>query len=190
MSDETLLKTNIESGTSESLYPTMVESPDLRWSFIRKVYSIVAIQLLFTAGVGAAVVSYHPFVTFMTTTILGIACYVFIILSTCITLWPLYYYSQRHPVNYVLLGIFTLGFSFAVGMSCAFTSVRVVLIAFILTSVVVVSESHIIHILGGKKSYEFWAFFLCGLIVVLIVAPFIQVQTFLLCLSLEISYPH
>ena len=37
-------------------------------------------------------------------------------------LCPLYYYHQRHPVNYLLLGIFTLSLAFAVGLTCAFTS--------------------------------------------------------------------
>lgn len=37
-------------------------------------------------------------------------------------LCPLYIYRERHPVNLLLLGLFTLSISFAVGMSCAFTS--------------------------------------------------------------------
>lgn len=35
---------------------------------------------------------------------------------------PLYYYHQKHPVNYLLLGIFTVSLAFAVGLTCAFTS--------------------------------------------------------------------
>lgn len=35
---------------------------------------------------------------------------------------PLYYYHQKHPVNYLLLGIFTVALAFAVGLTCAFTS--------------------------------------------------------------------
>ncbi|KAI3736067.1 hypothetical protein L6452_15599 [Arctium lappa] len=46
----------------------MLESPELRWSFIRKVYSIVVVQLLLTVVNGVFVVSYHPIVTFLTTT--------------------------------------------------------------------------------------------------------------------------
>lgn len=37
-------------------------------------------------------------------------------------LCPLYYYHQKHPVNYLLLGIFTLALAFAVGLTCAFTN--------------------------------------------------------------------
>ena len=37
-------------------------------------------------------------------------------------LCPLYFYRQKHPVNLLLLGVFTVAISFAVGMTCAFTS--------------------------------------------------------------------
>jgi hypothetical protein len=37
-------------------------------------------------------------------------------------LFPLHYYHQKHPVNLILLAIFTVSISFAVGMTCAFTS--------------------------------------------------------------------
>jgi hypothetical protein len=33
----------------------------------------------------------------------------------------MYYYHQKHPVNYFLLGIFTISLAFAVGLTCAFT---------------------------------------------------------------------
>ncbi|XP_076929293.1 protein LIFEGUARD 2-like [Bidens hawaiensis] len=172
MSDQSLLKTDIESGSSDPPIPEY--SPEHRWSFIRKVYSIVAMQLLFTAAVGAAVVSCQPLVTFMTTTTAGYACYALIILSPLITICPLYCYAERHPVNYVLLGIFTFGISFGVGMACAFTSARVVLEAIILTSAVVVSLL-LFTFWAARKGYEFWVFFLCGVVTVLIVAPIIQI---------------
>jgi protein lifeguard len=37
-------------------------------------------------------------------------------------LCPLHYYHQKHPINLLLLGLFTVAISFAVGMTCAFTS--------------------------------------------------------------------
>ncbi|KAI3806017.1 hypothetical protein L1987_21907 [Smallanthus sonchifolius] len=115
-------KTDLETGPNRTLYPMMLESLELRWSFIRKIYSIVAIQLLLTVAVGAIVVSYHPIVTFLTTTSGGLACYILLIITPFIILCPLCYYHQRHPVNYVLLGIFTVSLAFAIGLTCAFTS--------------------------------------------------------------------
>ncbi|KAM0046816.1 hypothetical protein Hdeb2414_s0009g00321011 [Helianthus debilis subsp. tardiflorus] len=38
------MKSDLESGTTGTLYPTMTESPQLQWLFIRKVYSIIAIR--------------------------------------------------------------------------------------------------------------------------------------------------
>lgn len=33
---------------------------------------------------------------------------------------PLYAYAKRHPINFVLLGLFTIAIAFGVGMTCAF----------------------------------------------------------------------
>jgi hypothetical protein len=32
-------------GVSTTLYPAITESPDLRWTFVRKIYVILAVQL-------------------------------------------------------------------------------------------------------------------------------------------------
>ncbi|KAL7587523.1 protein LIFEGUARD 2 [Lactuca sativa] len=169
-------ETDVESGSSEPLYPTMVESPDLRWSFIRKIYTIVAIQLLLTAVVGAIVVSYHPIVIFLTTTRGGFACYILIIITPFIILCPLSCYYQRHPVNYVLLGIFTIALAFGIGLSCAFTSGKVILEAVILTAVVVVSLTLFTFWAAKRGSdFNFLGPFLFGALMVLIVFSIIQI---------------
>lgn len=153
----TFRKYDIESGTSQPLYPMMLESPELRWSFIRKIYSIVAIQLLLTVAVGAAAVYVRPVTTFFLTTSAGSALYILLIITPFIgtyvvfpnfkfkfsgfcceyvcdrrfpslilyfflALCPLSYYYQHHPVNYILLGVFTVSLAFAIGLSCAFTN--------------------------------------------------------------------
>ncbi|PNX66133.1 bi1-like protein [Trifolium pratense] len=115
-------KTDLESGGARPLYPMMLESPELRWSFIRKVYVIIAIQLLATIAVGAVVVTVRPISVFFATTGAGLALYIVLIFVPFITLCPLYSYYQKHPVNYILLAIFTLSLSFVIGLSCAFTS--------------------------------------------------------------------
>ncbi|KAI3678886.1 hypothetical protein L6452_38190 [Arctium lappa] len=175
MSQQPVVKTDVESGTSRSLYPMMLESPELRWSFIRKVYSIVAVQLLLTVAVAAFVVSYHPIVTFLTTTRGGLACYILLIIIPFITLCPLYYYHQRHPINYFLLAIFTVTLAFAIGLSCAFTSGKVILEAIILTAVVVVSLT-VFTFWAAKRGYDFNFLgpFLFGALMVLLVFSLIQ----------------
>ena len=143
-------KSDVEAG-ARPLYPMMLESPELRWAFIRKIYSIVTIQLLATVAVGATVVSVRPIANFFVSSWTGLALYIVLIITpfiginffqncfvfkffwnnflcfwlffVCVAvLCPLFYYHQKHPVNYLLLGIFTISLAFAVGLTCAFTS--------------------------------------------------------------------
>jgi len=80
-------KTDLESG-ARPLYPMMLESPELRWSFIRKVYSIIAIQLLVTIVIGAVVVSVRPIGVFFATTGAGLALYIVLIFVPFISASP------------------------------------------------------------------------------------------------------
>ncbi|ONK55334.1 uncharacterized protein A4U43_UnF4840 [Asparagus officinalis] len=138
---------DVETGGARPLYPAMLESPELRWAFIRKIYSILTMQMLLTVAVASIVVFVHPVHNFFATTSAGLGLYIFLIILPFIVLCPLYYYYRSHPVNLVLLGIFTLCISFAVGMTCAFTSGKVILESAILTCVVVISLT----------LYTFWA---------------------------------
>ena len=72
-------KNDVEAGSQ--LYPVMLEDSQRRWGFIRKVYSIIAIQLLATIIVGAVVVSYHPIAHFFTSSGGGLACYIILIIT-------------------------------------------------------------------------------------------------------------
>ncbi|KAJ7972754.1 Bi1-like protein [Quillaja saponaria] len=153
----------------------MLESPELRWSFIRKVYYIIAIQLLATIAVGAVVVSVHPISTFFVTTSGGLALYIILIITPFITLCPLYYYYQKHPVNYLLLGIFTISLAFAIGLTCAFTSGKVILEAAILTAVVVLSLTFYTFWAARRgQDFNFLGPFLFGAVMVLMVFAMIQ----------------
>ncbi|KAJ6769019.1 BAX INHIBITOR-RELATED [Salix koriyanagi] len=139
---------DIEAGIgNHQLYPMMQEPPQLRWAFIRKVYVILAMQLLLTVGVAATVVFVRPIPQFILHTTPGLAIYIVFLTLTLILLWPLHVYSKRHPWNYFFMALFTICIAFAVGLSCALTKGRIVLEAAILTSVVVV----------GLTLYTFWA---------------------------------
>ncbi|KAJ4812903.1 Bax inhibitor-1 family protein [Rhynchospora pubera] len=140
-------ETDIESGQPGALYPGMVESPELRWAFIRKIYAILTVQLALTAAVAALVVTVRPISHFFVSSNGGFALYIVLLILPFLILCPLYYYHQKHPVNFILLGLFTVTISFAVGMSCAFTSGKIILEAAILTTAVVV----------GLTLYTFWA---------------------------------
>ncbi|XP_050364727.1 protein LIFEGUARD 4-like [Argentina anserina] len=168
-------KDDVESG-ARPLYPMMLESPELRWSFIRKIYSIIAVQLLATIAVAAVVVSYHPIAHFFVSTGAGLALYIVLIITPFIVLCPLYYYYQRHPVNFILLGIFTISLAFTVGLTCAFTSGKVILEAAILTAVVVIALTlYTFWAARRGQDFNFLGPFLSGALLVLIVFGLIQI---------------
>ncbi|XP_015892042.2 protein LIFEGUARD 2 [Ziziphus jujuba] len=168
-------KSDVESG-ARPLYPMMLESPELRWAFIRKIYSILSLQLLATIAVATTVVSVRPIAHFFSTTTTGLALYIVLIITPFIILCPLYYYHQRHPVNYFLLGIFTITLAFAIGLTCAYTSGKVILEAVILTAVVVVSLT-LYTFWAAKRGHDFNFLgpFLFGAVLVLIVFSMIQI---------------
>ncbi|XP_051118647.1 protein LIFEGUARD 2-like [Andrographis paniculata] len=139
-------KDDVESG-GRLLYPAMQERPELRWAFIRKIYSIVTIQLLLSIAIAAIVVTVHPVRDFFATSGAGLAIYIVLLITPFVALCPLYYYYQKHPLNYFLLGLFTVSLSFAIGLTCAYTSGKVILESAILTAVVVLSLT----------LYTFWA---------------------------------
>lgn len=74
-------------GADGGMYPYMMESPQLRWAFIRKVYAIVCLQLLLTVAVAAAVNLVGPIADFFLSRTIGaiaatIAVIIFPILGT------------------------------------------------------------------------------------------------------------
>ncbi|EEF45423.1 Transmembrane BAX inhibitor motif-containing protein, putative [Ricinus communis] len=136
---------DLEAGNGETLYPGLgVGENQLRWGLIRKVYGILSAQLLLTTIVSAATVLYTPFNTLLGDSpgLLLLLCIVPFVL-----LWPLHVYHQKHPVNLIVLGLFTVSLSLLVGVSCAQTDGKIVLEALILTSAVVCSLT----------AYTFWA---------------------------------
>ncbi|OVA05395.1 Bax inhibitor 1-related [Macleaya cordata] len=170
------LKTgDIESG-SRPLYPMMLESPELRWAFIRKIYTILSLQLLLTIAIASIVVFVHPVAEFFVSTGAGLALYIVIIIMPFIALCPLSYYYQRHPVNLLLLTVFTASLAMAVGLTCAFTKGKVILESVILTAVVVISLT-LYTFWAARRGYDFNFLgpFLFGAIMVLMVFAIIQI---------------
>ncbi|XP_028759885.1 BI1-like protein [Neltuma alba] len=134
---------DLESG--EVLYPGLSPAENqLRWGFIRKVYGILSFQLLLTTVVSFVTVFYTP-VNDLLRGNSGLL--LFVIFLPFIFLLPLLKYQQKHPHNYILLGLFTVSISLTVGITCANTSGKIVLEALILTSAVVFSLT----------GYTFWA---------------------------------
>ncbi|KAK2447714.1 BI1-like protein [Trifolium repens] len=126
---------DIESG--ETLYPGLsLGENQLRWGFIRKVYGILSAQILLTTIVSVITVFYAPLNLLLRG---NSPLLLFLVFLPFIFLIPLLRYQQKHPHNYILLGLFTLSISFTVGVTCANTDGKIVLEALILTSAVVSS---------------------------------------------------
>lgn len=135
-------------GGSTPLYPGIsLEDNTFRWAFIRKIYTILSLQLILTIAIGSIVVFVRPVAVFFVSSTAGLALYIVLVILPFILLCPLYYYSQKHPVNLVLLALFTVTIGFAVGLTCSFTGGKVILESVILTALVVVSLT----------AYTFWA---------------------------------
>ncbi|ONM10241.1 Bax inhibitor-1 family protein [Zea mays] len=182
---------DLEAGGSSLLYPGMTESPELRWAFVRKIYVILAVQLAMTAAVSAFVVKVPAVSNFFVSSNAGVALYIFLIILPFLVLCPLRYYHQKHPVNLLLLGLFTVAISFAVGMTCAFTSGvsisvicssnketfgKIILEAAILTAVVVISlTAYTFWAAKRGHDFNFLGPFLFAAIMVLMVFSLIQI---------------
>ncbi|CAI9771020.1 unnamed protein product [Fraxinus pennsylvanica] len=140
------MKNNIDIEAGDGLlYPGIGYGENqLRWGFIRKVYGILAAQILLTTVVSAVTVLYAPINDLLrgNSWIL-----LFLLFTPFILLWPLHIYQQKHPLNFVFLGLFTASLSLTVGVTCANTEGRIVLEALILTSAVV----------AALTGYTFWA---------------------------------
>ncbi|CAD6226567.1 unnamed protein product [Miscanthus lutarioriparius] len=91
-------------------------------------------------------------------------------------LCPLYFYHEKHPVNLILLGLFTVAISFSVGLTCAFTSGKVILESAILTTVVVLSlTAYTFWAVNRGKDFSFLGPFLFASLIVLLVFALIQI---------------
>ncbi|KAJ4779397.1 Bax inhibitor-1 family protein [Rhynchospora pubera] len=138
------VEVDLEAGESSLLYPGISRGEnELRWGFVRKVYGILCAQLLLTTAVAATVVFSPGLNSFL----LNSPATLGIVLLPLILMCPLYIYQQRHPLNFVFLGLFTVFMSLSMGVVCANTDGKIVLEALVLTSVVV----------SSLTGYAFWA---------------------------------
>ncbi|KAD7117866.1 hypothetical protein E3N88_05134 [Mikania micrantha] len=157
---------DIEAGKH---YPNQMEDPQLRWGFIRKVYSILTLQLLLTVII-ATIVVVTPRINQFFRTQTGLIVYLIIAICTIIIALLMSLFMNRHPLNMIMLGLFTVAFSVMVGVSCVFSKGKIILEASILTTVIVVSLT-LFTFWAAKKGYDFnflGPFLFCALILILL----------------------
>ncbi|XP_042409941.1 protein LIFEGUARD 2-like [Zingiber officinale] len=141
---------DLEVGRLRTLSSNMTKSPELRYVFIKKVYFILTLQLALTVAVAIMVILVKLVSHIFVSSGAGLArlgVYICLSILPLIFLCPLCYIYQERHFNFLLLGLFTVSTSFAVGMTRASTNGKVILEAAILTAVVVLSLT----------LYTFWA---------------------------------
>ncbi|KAL3828761.1 hypothetical protein ACJIZ3_017563 [Penstemon smallii] len=144
---------DIETGNNGKLYPGMMENPQMRWGFIRKVYSILCVQLLLTFGVAIAMFLIHPVREFMHTNN-GLYAMIALILLTFILCILMHVFSKRHPWNYLLLFLFTIAMALMIGAVCTQRKGHSVLLAAGLTLLVTVGLT-LFTFFAAKRGYDF-----------------------------------
>ncbi|KAJ9537687.1 hypothetical protein OSB04_030420 [Centaurea solstitialis] len=161
---------DIEEGV---LYPGISHGENqLRWGFIRKVYGILAAQMVLTTAVSFLTVLYAPINDLLRG---NSGLLLFFVFLPFILLWPLHVYQQKHPLNFVFLGLFTASLSLTVGVSCANTDGKIVLEALILTSAVVSSLTAYTFWASKKgKDFSFLGPILFTSLIILLVTTFMQ----------------
>ncbi|XP_030456697.1 protein LIFEGUARD 4-like [Syzygium oleosum] len=171
---------DVESGppapAGDASCPGMLESPQLRWAFVRKVYAILLSQLLLTAGVAAAVALVKPVSRFIAETWPGSMVVLVLVVLVFILMRALSSHHKRYPVNFVLLGLYTVTLAFMVGLACAFMEEKIILESAILTSVAIVALTcYTFWAVKRGRDFSFLAPFLFASLLVLLVFTLIQI---------------
>ncbi|KAK7129940.1 hypothetical protein R3I93_019552 [Phoxinus phoxinus] len=108
-------------------------SVHIRMDFLRKVYTILSLQIIITTGVSALFMLCNPIKTFVHE---SPALVLISAIGSLILLLALAVYRHQHPVNLYLLFGFTLLESLSVATAVSFYEYTIVLQAFVLTSAV------------------------------------------------------
>lgn len=144
----------------------------VRLGFLRKVYGILSVQLAFTTLVGMIVMSW----TGLQETIHNNSWIVILnLVLTLVIMLALMAKRTDFPTNYYLLGAFTFFESISVGLVASFHSTWVVIQAFFLTTLIVISLT--LYTLQSKRDFSAMGAFLSTSLLLLIFGGLIQLFT-------------
>ncbi|XP_077249763.1 protein LIFEGUARD 2-like isoform X1 [Tasmannia lanceolata] len=129
---------------------------ELVWDFIGRVYRIVIFQLLRTVAVYLVLINVHPPIKDLCiiSSLAGLAVYTSILVSSSIVMILVRIFHHRHPINFLLLVLFTLLLSLSVGFSSPFASGRVILESVIRITVLAVILT-LCTFWGTRKGHDF-----------------------------------
>jgi len=141
----------------------------VRNAFVRKVYSILSIQLLATLAVGFAMVKSTTLRTWVSENEWSLWVSMF---GTFGVLIALYWKSRSYPTNYILLGSFTLFESYLIGATVTIFDVGLVLQALLITLGIFVGLS--VFTLQSKYDFSGMGPYLVGILWLFLIVGFIQ----------------
>ncbi|KAK2452565.1 hypothetical protein P8452_00290 [Trifolium repens] len=108
------MSTNLESGENSLMVHD--ENPQLRWFFIRKIYSIITFQLLLTIPVISVVLFVRPVAHFFDSKLQGTGVYIVLIFVPLIAIS----FHGKYPHNYFLLLFINVSSALPIGLTCVF----------------------------------------------------------------------
>ncbi|XP_034983762.1 protein lifeguard 3 [Zootoca vivipara] len=140
---------------------------NVRQTFIRKVYSIITLQLLVTVGIVALFTFSHPVSYYVQRNIalyyvsyaVFLICY--LVLALCRSI------QRRFPWNIILMTIFTMSTAFMTGTIASVYETKTVIIAMIITAVVTITVT--VFSFQTKVDLTTWRGFFCIMAIVFMV---------------------
>lgn len=162
---------------------------DDRMGFVRKVYSILAVQLFITFGFVAFVKtneSVNDNITaysglYITCLVLGIA--VQCTLVCCMKV------ARSSPVNYILLTVFTLCWTFIIGYICALYNAEIVMSAALMTAAITMALTTYAMFTKNDFTTLCGPFMCWGLLVIITVSMMMSILSMLVFSFTETWYP-
>nr|KAF6337587.1 transmembrane BAX inhibitor motif containing 1 [Myotis myotis] len=128
-----------ERAVSDSFGAGEWDDMKVRHTFIRKVYSIISVQLLITVAIIAIFTFVKPVGEFVRRNVAVYYVSYAVFLATYLTLACCQGPRRRFPWNIILLTLFTLALGFMTGTISSMYQTKAVIIAMIITAVVTIS---------------------------------------------------
>ncbi|XP_077997093.1 protein lifeguard 4-like [Glandiceps talaboti] len=168
---QTPLSGQPQSIVDDFMYGSNVASShvQVRLGFLRKVYSILTVQLIITTLTGALFMFVQPIKSFVQESVVMI---MFAFVLSMVTVIALLFKRHEYPTNMILLAVFTFVEAYTIGTVVTFYDQLVVLEAFVLTVSVAVCLTA--YTLQSKRDFSTWGAGLFSAIWILIMAGFLR----------------